>query len=95
MNDQFGPIDEIKKAINNIGEAGLVGQKLAGDAVYRLRPFVNLPVRIDVLMEMAVGQPTVNDFDARHLNDAVPLAWIKSGRFRIEDYLAHINSVMS
>ena len=57
--------------------------------MHRLRALVDIAIRIDVLVEMSVSQPPVDDFDARHFNDAVPLARVEAGGFGIEDDLTH------
>ena len=51
--------------------------------------FVDIAIRIDVLVKVTMGEPTIDHFYARNFNDAVALTWIEAGGFGIKNDLAH------
>ena len=55
MDHQLGATDVIEKVACDIGKAGFVGQELVGNTVHLHRPGVDLPVRLQVLVEVVAG----------------------------------------
>ena len=65
MNDQFGTPYERNEFFIDIRERRLILQELAGDAVYFLGAGIDLPLWIDVLVEVRAGAFPINEFDPR------------------------------
>jgi len=52
--------------------------------VHLVCPVVNLPLRVDIMMEMTVRLSAVSEFDATDLYNPVTLFDLKAGSFSIE-----------
>ncbi len=63
VDDQLGTFDELEEAVGDLGEARLVGDVIIGDAVDRDGALVDLPIRVEVDMEMPPGQAPADDLD--------------------------------
>src|SRR5699024_2956990 len=70
-------------------EARLVLQLLQRDAVHLGGTGINVPLRMDVQMQVVARQPAVQQFDATDFNDAMALFRLQAGGFRIKHDLAH------
>ncbi len=89
MDDQFRAFDEFEEAVGDLGEAWLVGDELVGDAVDRDGTLVDLPIRIEIDMEMPPGQTPANDFHSPDLDDPMPIGHRHAGGFGIQHYVSH------
>ena len=73
----------------DLGEPGLVLKELARDAVHLERPVVDLPIRLQVVVEPPFGQAAVHQLDAADLDDPVPQLRLEARRLRVENHLSH------
>ena len=72
-----------------VDRAELALEVVAADAVYPLRPLVDVALGIEEPVVLAPGQAAVNEFDAADLDDAMSLRGGQAGRFGVEDDLSH------
>lgn len=89
VNDQLGTADKVEKLGSDVGEVRLVLQKLATDAVHRLRTGINFTLGVEVAVKVVIGQAPVAHLDAGDFDDAVPEFVLKAGGFGVEKNLAH------
>ena len=95
VGDEAGAVDEGDELVDNLGKSRLADELGVADPMNGQRIRVNrTALRIDVDMEGAAGGKAVVEFDAADFDHAV-LARIKTGRFRIENYFAHANRLVS
>ena len=87
MDDQFGTAHEVEEFSSDIGEEGLVLQKIEADAVYRQCASVDIALRVEVAVEVSVGQASVAHFDTAYFDDSVPELVFQAGGFSVEDEL--------
>jgi hypothetical protein len=87
VDDEPRVADKIQKVAGDLTKYRLFREPLPRQAVNGNRLIGNIDLRIDVAMERPVGGNMVDQFEAADLNDPVPLAWIETGRFRIENDL--------
>ena len=89
VDDQFGAAHKVEKLDRNVGEARFVDEKLAADPVHRQSTGVDIPFRVQVAVEMPVGQTPIEHLDTGDLDDAVSELVLQAGGFSIEKDLAH------
>ena len=77
------------RPLRDLGECGLRRQEFVRDAVDRERARIHIPPGAQVAMPVAPGQAPVHQFDAADLDDAMAICEFESGRFGVEDDLAH------
>ena len=73
MDNQFTVPDEINKLLGNITKCGFACQRFIADPVYFKCAIVNVPLRIDIVMEMMLGVSAVFELNTSDLNDPVAL----------------------
>jgi hypothetical protein len=89
VDDQFGSAHEVEKLDGHIGKAWFVEQELPADAMHRQGAGIDITVRVQVAVEVPVGEPPIAHLDAGDLDDAMAELVFQPGGFRIEKYLAH------
>ena len=89
VDDEFGAAYEIEEFSCDVGKSRLVLQELKADSVNRQRAGVDVAFRVDVAMEMPVGQTSVAHFDATDFDNAMAELVLEACRFSVEEYLAH------
>src|SRR5690606_40763577 len=57
-----------------------------------LRTVIDVALRIDIEMQDVIGAATVDDLDATHLDDAMPVIRVEASGFGIQHDLAHDRS---
>ena len=89
MDDQLGFADETDELLGDVGEQRLVRQELRRQPVDLLGAGIDLPLRVQILVEGAPGRPAVHQLDAADLDDPVPLLGLQACRFSIQYDLSH------
>ena len=89
VDDQFGAAYEVEKLVGNLAELRFVGEELTADAVDRQRALVDIAFRVDVVMQVAPGQPAIDHLHAGQFDDAVTESCFEAGGFSVEKYLSH------
>src|SRR5690606_8954067 len=74
---------------------GLAGEELTGQAGHFLGTGFEIALRVQVTLERAAGEPTLDHFHATDLDDAVALVPGQAGGFGVEHDLAHAASLPS
>ena len=92
MNDKFCTSDVVEKFIRDIGEGGLIQQKLIGNPVNAERFRIHQPIGFEVNVEVVARKTTVHHFNGTNLNDFVPFVvganLVHTGGFGIKNNLA-------
>ena len=87
MDDQLRAADVVHEFPRNIGEFRLVGKELERQAVDLGGALVYLALRIEVTVELPVGDVAAEELDAADLDHPVAHPRVQAGGFRIEDDL--------
>ena len=93
MRDQSRIPDKLEQIFNSLREAGLVGEKDAGEAMHRFGVTRHLALRIEVSMEMPTGLDAVINLDAADLDHPVAADGIQSRSFRIKHNFPHYENL--
>jgi hypothetical protein len=93
VDDQLGAGDVLEELARDVGEARLVLQELVGDAVHPERPLLDLPLRVEVAVEVVARRAAARQLDAPDLDDPVAEPCVESGGLRVEDDLPHTCAV--
>ena len=88
VNDQLGTAHKIEEFCRDIGKARFVLQEFETDAVNCKSPRVDIAIRVEVAVKMAVGQASVTHLDTTDFDDAVSEFVLKAGGFGVQEYLA-------
>jgi hypothetical protein len=89
VNNQLGAIHKRQKVTGNTGEYGFISEKGCRNAVNLDRSGVNVPLGIDVAMEVSPGKLPVLQLDTADLDNTVALTHFQPGCFRIQYNLSH------
>ncbi len=89
VDDQLGTPTIGEKILDNVAEARLVGKELLGDAMHLHGPCVDLAVRLQIAMEVAMGQTTLHQLDATNLDNAMALRGLQARGLGVEYDLTH------
>ena len=71
VDDDLGAAEVLEQFVGDRREQRLVGEELVGDAVDLERILVVAPLGVDVEMQVAAGEASVDHLDAADLDDAV------------------------
>ena len=74
VNDQLGTADEVEQFGGDLPELRLVLQELGSQAMHLERARVALPLGIEVVVEVAICQPAVDELHGADLDDPVARA---------------------
>ena len=88
MDNKFSTLEIAHQVVNHITESRFVFEELVTDAVDLQRTFIDLTIRLQVLMVVVAGKTTVDLFTTADFNDAVTLAGLQACCFCIEYDLA-------
>src|SRR5574340_379110 len=91
VNDQFGAAHILQEVAHDVAEQWLVLEEVGCNAVHLLRPRIDVALRIEVAVEMVAGQPAVEHFNRRDLDDAMPQIGVQSGG-RSEEHTSELQS---
>ena len=89
MNNDFRALHKIQHLIHHILEAWMARQKFRGQAVNCQCLGVGVPIRVQIQVQVAARQFAVEQLYPTHLNNSVPLAWLQTGGFSIQNNLTH------
>src|ERR1700719_2401833 len=89
VDDQFRIANEFQKLGVNVRKGRLLGQPLARQTVHLNRPFIDVALGIQVLVEASAGQTPIEQLHAAYFDDAVLLFDFETRGFSIENDLAH------
>src|SRR5690606_15182871 len=89
MDDQLGAFDKLEELVGNLAKARLVGKKRIGNTVHRNGAFIDLPVRLQVDMEMPPGELAAQQLDTADLDDAVAIGDRHAGGFSVQYHAAN------
>src|SRR5215470_10871435 len=89
VNDERAVFDERRKRVDDIGEQWLIAEEFGREIGDALRLERHVALRIDVGVIATAGRRAVLELKATDFDDAVALARLKPGRFRIKDDLSH------
>ena len=90
--DEFSAIHIVEKILHDVSKPRLVGQKLVGDTVYLNSTFIDMPVRLQVFMEIVSRDLSSGHLDTTDLDYSVPITVLQAGSFCIQYYLSHYSS---
>src|SRR5690606_41429206 len=94
VDHQLGTVDEIDEFLGDLREHRLVGEELQGDAVHLHRPLVDLPLRIDVQVQVVTGNAAVHHLHTTDLDNTVSGGGFQAGGFRIQYDLSHRSTLI-
>ncbi len=89
VHDQLGPFEELDQLVDNIDEFALVLKKLVVDAMNIQGAFVDLALRVQIIVKAPPRQPAAFHLHRRNLDNAVAKLGLEACRFRIDKNLAH------
>jgi hypothetical protein len=89
VDHQLGAAAVVDELLDDLREARLIGEEGVGDAVHGLGAGVDLPVRLDVAVEVVAGQPALDDLDAADFDNAMALGGLQARGLRVQYDLAH------
>src|SRR5690606_34851254 len=89
VDHQLGAVDELQELVDDLREAGLVGQEIQGQAGDLLCALLELPVRVDVLVVGAACRAALDELDAADLDHSVAALPAQAGGLGVQDDLAH------
>ena len=85
VDDQRRLAEEFQKRVRDLGEARLVGEKRAGDAVHAFGFRRHVAFGIEIGLKRAPGGKMIDQLDAADLDDAVAVGRIESGGLGVEN----------
>src|SRR5690606_32049624 len=88
VDDELRAAHEVKELVDDVREAGLLGEEVVVDAVHLECTDLDGPIGGQIAMERSARRPPVDDLAAADLDDAVSRGGLEPGGFGIEDYLS-------
>jgi hypothetical protein len=73
VDNHLGIADKRQQVVRDLREIRLVGEKLIADAVHGARALVDFAARINILVEVILGDAAVHNFNAADFNNAMAL----------------------
>jgi hypothetical protein len=89
VDDEFRARDELEEVFRHVREFRFVGEKFDADAMHFARPRVDVALRVDVLVVVALRKTPVDHFHRGDFDDAMAERGIEAGGLSVEDDLAH------
>ena len=89
VDDEFGVADELQELPMHMRESRFFGQTLPRQPMHLNRAFIDLALRVQVLMEGPARQAAVEQLHATDFDDAVLLLNFEPRGFCIENDLPH------
>jgi hypothetical protein len=89
VNDQFAARNEFEQLIYDIGKPWLLRQEFIRDAMHLQGATIHFPIGSHIPMEGAPCLAPVHKLYATDFDDPMALLGLETGRFSVEDYLAH------
>src|SRR5690349_21601986 len=87
VDDDLGAGDEVEELAGDVGELGFRAQVFERQAVYARRAEVDVALRVEIGVEVPLGEPPREDLHAAQFDDAVAELGVQSRGFGIKDYL--------
>ena len=84
--------DELEEPVHDLGEHGLLGQKLLGQAVDRAGVLGHVALGIEVAVKMIAGRDVVQQLDAADLDHPMTVVRVQTRGLGIEHDLTHRGS---
>ena len=72
VDDQLPTLDKLEQLVRDLFELRLIAQEFGAQTMHAHRRFLAFALRIDIAVEMGIGQAAVHDFDRGDFDDAVP-----------------------
>src|SRR5690242_16247037 len=91
VHDEFGTLDEFEQLVNDIAEFLLVLEKFIRKAVNLQCTLLDIPSRIEVVVDAPARQPAASHFHCGNLNNAMSQPGLQTCCFSIDKNLAHIS----
>lgn len=92
MDDQFAAANILKEVIGDVGKRRLVGEEFVTDPVNAKGFGIDQTIGLQIDVEIAPGQATVNHLNRTDFNDSMPLVvnteFVHTGGFGIENDLS-------
>ena len=89
MNHDLSAVDERMQLVGDGRKHRFVGKELLGQAMHTQCIGVAGALRIDVVVQSAPGQPSVDEFDAADFDHAVALQRVQTRGFGVEEDDSH------
>lgn len=89
VDDKLRTFHIANEVVGDVREAGFVLQELVGDPVHLRGPLIDLPIRLEILMEVVAGEPAIHQLDATDLDDPVSFRGLEAGRLSVKHDLSH------
>src|SRR5690606_26459106 len=89
VDDQLRAADVFEELVDDVPEARLVGEEVAGDAMDIDRAFVDVAIGVEVPAAVVAGEPAIDDLHATDLDDAVALGGLETRGLGIKHDLTH------
>ena len=88
MDDQLGAGDEVQELARHVSELGLRAQVLERQPMHARRAEVDVALRIQIAVELALAQAPREDLDTADFDDAIAELGVESRGFGVKDDLA-------
>ena len=92
VDDQLGTAQVVEQLACDVAEQRLVSKLLRGNAVHLCGAFVNLTLRVDILVITVAGLTPVDQLHTADLDDSVALSRLQPRGFGIQHDLSHVCS---
>jgi hypothetical protein len=89
VNDQLGILDEAHELLRDIAESRFIRKEAIAQPVHSECTGVDRSLRIQIVMEMATGKPSIQEFYRANFDDAMTLTGFEPGGLCIQYDLSH------
>jgi hypothetical protein len=89
VHDQLGTIDEFKQLVHDLSEFSFVLKKFGGYSMHLQGAFLDLTIRIEIMMEATSCQSPAHHFHRSDFDDSMTELRLESRRFGVYKNLTH------